>query len=276
MQGVVAARVAGPDVGHERVRWKALRVLVQSTAFVVRQTGRIIVGDEQPSHHLPPDRVDVAFGLAFPAKTFLQSRDDFFGIRRPARPDRLTFFKNDRPDEQLAFSVQAGQVQQPPPELDIAVSLRRLIEQHARTSVGLDRNSPRHETQDHVDVVALPDEELEFVLIQRPQHALGELLSRDRHDGDRRVLGDAGGVFKRDRPLDGICCASDASRDPRTRPKVECGRYARYRCEMHRSVVAGSRDIQEQQIGLDITDRPVVLDHRPMHGDGRETAGQKQ
>ena len=39
-------------------------------------------------------------------------------------------------------------------------------------------------------------------------------------------------------------------------------------------MVSSPCDVEEQQIGFDITHRPVMLDHRPMHGNRQEAAGE--
>ena len=35
--------------------------------------------------------------------------------------------------------------------------------------------------------------------------------------------------------------------------------------------MAGAGDIEQQEFGLDLSDRAVILDHRPVHRDGRQT-----
>src|SRR6266850_2186362 len=124
------------------------------------------------------------------------------------------------------------------------LALRRRVNQDGRATLIVDRNPAGHEAQDHVDIVALPDEKFEFVFIERSQNALGKFLSRNWYDGDRGVLGDAGAVFE----IKGSFTRGRGR--PKTAPnpcggaEVEGRGNARHRREMHRPMMAGPRDVQ--------------------------------
>jgi hypothetical protein len=40
-------------------------------------------------------------------------------------------------------------------------------------------------------------------------------------------------------------------------------------------MVSRSRDVQEQEIRFNLTDRPIILDHRPMDGNRRQATGEQ-
>ena len=66
----------------------------------------------------------------------------------------------------------------------------------------------------------------------------------------------------------------DPAPDAGIRPEIERRGHARDCREVYRTVMPRSGDVQQQQFRFHLTHGSIVLQHRPMQGDGRETTGQ--
>src|SRR5262245_7928000 len=105
--------------------------------------------------------MDLPLAVTFPMKAFFQGCHNFVWIRRATRSDPVAFLEENRTDEEFPLRIQPGQMQEATTKFSVPLSLRRRVKQDGRAALIINRDPARHESQNHIDIVALPKEKFE-------------------------------------------------------------------------------------------------------------------
>lgn len=127
----------------------------------------------------------------------------------------------------------------------------------------------RHQPEQQVDVISLPEEEQELGFLIGGQKPLGEIFPFDRDDADGGVLRHTAAEDRHEPPA-GVSreCRCGACADT----EIERRGDIRDAGEVNRLVLMGAGDVDEQLFGDGIRDRLIVARHGAIQRNGREAA----
>ncbi|HEU4683314.1 MAG TPA: hypothetical protein VFS39_02265 [Nitrospira sp.] len=137
-------------------------------------------------------------------------------------------------------------------------------------------HSTRHQPQNHIHVEPLMSEEIKMRLLERAENALRELLAGDRNDRHRRVFRHFGAIGE----IDERVLRQRSPRNPaghsHARSEIEGRRDTGDHRKVQGTMVTRPSNIQQEQLRFNLTHRPVIRQHRSMHGNGRKASADQQ